>query len=108
MLTPSDILPAKVTDGGEMSQTIPHYSAGQVNKAGYVIRNPHAPEAEMNAALQVMNDWRSAHSTPLHRTLRSLGDVATSVDPKVLIAEGLKRFPSIVAKLQRESRMMLS
>lgn len=80
----SDILSATVTDGGAVSETLLRYSKGKINKAGDIIRNPHASQAETNEALQVMNDWRPATRVPLENTLRSVRQVATSVDPKVI------------------------
>lgn len=92
-----------------MSRAQVEYSASQINKAGKIISDPELSTYEQfEQAIDLMNDWRSAHTIPLEGVLNDVRRIAGGVDPKVLIAERLKRLPSIVNKLQRNPQMALA
>jgi ppGpp synthetase/RelA/SpoT-type nucleotidyltranferase len=84
------------------------YGPSRVDKAGKILICDSSSEAETAEAHTVMNNWRFAHSYPLEVALASFRKSAVEIYPRVLIAERLKRLPSIAAKLRREKNMKLS
>jgi ppGpp synthetase/RelA/SpoT-type nucleotidyltranferase len=52
--------------------------------------------------LAVIDNWRSSHSAPLQTIKMLLKGRAKKIDKAAVIAQRLKRLPSIRAKLQRE------
>lgn len=63
---------------------------------------------ELNWALDVTNNWRACHSYPLQIIKMTLLHRARSVSPSALIAQRLKRLPSIILKLEQNEHMKLS
>jgi ppGpp synthetase/RelA/SpoT-type nucleotidyltranferase len=85
---------------------IPEYTQRQINDAGITIRNNASTNSEKAQALEVIDNWRSAHAYPLHVFYMNLRGKAESRSD-VITAERLKRLDSIAGKLQRESGMDL-
>jgi hypothetical protein len=56
----------------------------------------------------VINNWRSSHAFPLNTLQVSLRTRARHVDPDALVAQRIKRLPSIRANLERIPGMSLS
>jgi hypothetical protein len=84
------------------------YSKGQVDAAGRLLASGGASPAELNQALDILNNWRAAHSFPLNTIQVGLRRRARNVDEHALIAQRLKRVSSILQKLQRFPHMQLS
>ncbi len=59
-------------------------------------------------ALDIAGNWRSSHGYPLHVVKTLLRNRAKAVDTGALVAQRLKRMPSIITKLQRFHAMQLS
>ena len=85
---------------------VPEYSRKQINDAGDVIRSNSRTPQEQKEALEIIDNWRSAHAYPLHVFYMNLKRKAGARDG-VLVAERLKRMNSIIAKLQHEEKMQL-
>jgi ppGpp synthetase/RelA/SpoT-type nucleotidyltranferase len=77
------------------------YSKSQVNKAGMNLANNSLSEKERNQYLEILGDWRGAHSYPLHIFKKTLKNYSEQIDPNAIIAQRLKRVPSIIKKLNR-------
>jgi ppGpp synthetase/RelA/SpoT-type nucleotidyltranferase len=91
-----------------MAWAAPQYSREYVNIAG---RSLIAEEGsitldERNNALEVINNWRSSHSFPLQCLKMALTKRAKKIDSKAIIAQRLKRLPSIDAKLKQHADWM--
>jgi hypothetical protein len=84
------------------------YSKGQVDAAGRLLAGGAASPEEINQALDILNNWRAAHSFPLNTIQVGLRRRARSVDEHALIAQRLKRVSSILQKLRRFPHMKLS
>lgn len=91
------------------------YGKGVIDRAGetlidwWVGDDPKPTDYEAwDNALQVIGNWRACHSLPLNIVQKGLRDRARKIEPKVIIAQRLKRFASIMNKLSREGRMKLS
>jgi putative GTP pyrophosphokinase len=99
---------------------VPPYSKSKVDKAGRVITdgvaavmaNPdrlgdHAVVEQMKEAMAVIDWWRGEHAKPLTRVAANLRyHAGQEGDP--IVAQRLKRAPTIAGKLVREPRMKLS
>lgn len=86
-------------------------SGKQVLRAGECLINPdtYLPgnEQNLNDAFGVLSYWRFSYEKPLENALDKLQPVVKGIDDKAIFAKRLKRFPSIVLKLQRFPKMNL-
>jgi ppGpp synthetase/RelA/SpoT-type nucleotidyltranferase len=98
----------------EMAWVRPQYSRGQVDSAGRTLIRNRAENATLpeliafDEAVNVINNWRSSHSYPLHALKMALRNRAREVDRKAVVAQRLKRLSSIATKLARNDNMKLS
>jgi ppGpp synthetase/RelA/SpoT-type nucleotidyltranferase len=96
-----------------MAWAKPEYSKRRVNDAGAFVANFEWSESERDfsrylSALDVVNNWRSAHNFPLntfHVGLRRRGRL---IDSGIITAQRIKRLTSIESKLSRFPTMTLS
>jgi hypothetical protein len=91
-----------------MNWTTLDYSKGQVDAAGRLLASGVGTPEEIDTALEVLNNWRAVHSFPLNTIQMGLRTRARRIYEPALVAQRLKRVPSIVLKLQRFSSMNLS
>lgn len=84
------------------------YTRSQVDAAGRALVEQNLSLQEYIQALDVLANWRSAHSFPLNTFQMGLRQRAWSVSPSALVAQRLKRVPSMVDKLRRYPSMGLS
>lgn len=76
-----------------------------VRKAGDKLKDPTFDQSE---ALEVLSKWRALHSYPINTFQATLrGKVEVLGLKKAIIAQRLKRLPSIISKLQRINGMKL-
>jgi (p)ppGpp synthase/HD superfamily hydrolase len=87
---------------------IPQFPRNQVDKAGFTLVDPSAPDDQLEWAIGVINNWRSSHSYPLLNFRINLRRKVKTIEANALVAQRIKRLQSIKAKLQRESSMQLS
>lgn len=85
----------------------PQYSRNEVNRAGDTYMNPDSTEAQKEAALIVINNWRVAHNFPLNTFQMRLRSVAKNINEKSLVAQRIKRLESIRHKMERFPSMKL-
>ena len=87
----------------------PAFSRGEVDRAGKVLAESDGSGALLSDPVaEVFNNWRSSHSFPLNTLQMSLRNKAMAVYPTPIVAQRLKRVPSIIQKLRRFQRMKLS
>jgi len=91
-----------------MAWTQPEHSHRAVNQAGGILIDPHSASFKLWFALDVVNNWRSSHSYPLQALKMNLLNRAKSVDSTALVAQRIKRLPSIELKLVNNPNMKLS
>jgi len=89
------------------------YSKAQIDRAGnalrkYMLSELNNEELDFNEALNIIFNWRAAHSYVVNTFNATLREKIKRIDPKALIAQRIKRFPSIVQKMQRRPTMRLS
>jgi hypothetical protein len=92
----------------DMAWTEPQYSRSEVKRAGATLVDSSASSDERELALAVINNWRSSHGFPLNTVQMGLRGKARAHDPDALVAQRIKRLPSIQQKLQRFPGMDLS
>ena len=77
------------------------FSKSQTDLAGDILRKSDSSEEGKNEALEILSNWRGAHSYPMHVFKKRLKNVSEKIDPQALSAQRLKRVPSIIKKLNR-------
>lgn len=90
---------------------VPSVTRGEVDRAGRLLaRNGGLTNVLLiGRALDVVNHWRSAHSFPLNSFQVMLRDRVKQMGAlDAIVAQRLKRTPSILAKLRRYPSMKLS
>lgn len=92
----------------KMAWVTPQYSKKKVMKAGSTLFDENATDEEFEEALLILNNWRSSHSYPVNTFQASLRSKLKSLEINGLVAQRLKRIPSIVAKLERFPGMSLA
>jgi ppGpp synthetase/RelA/SpoT-type nucleotidyltranferase len=109
-----------------MSWAQPLYTREQIDRAGQSLLVQSPPpsalgfgngdfwvdfrrwERQYRDALDVMSNWRSSHGYPLQIMKMTLLKRAKKIDSSAVVAQRLKRLPSITAKLARNPSMSLS
>jgi putative GTP pyrophosphokinase len=99
-----------------MAFPTPQYSRSAVDKAGALLCLPHQVEIAgvwtirpgLSEAYEKVNNWRSCHSYPLNTFNATVRNKVKSVCDKPIVAQRLKRYESIVAKLRRQRTQRLS
>jgi hypothetical protein len=85
----------------------PKFNLNQVDKAGVCIKNIASID-DIGHALEILFNYRAAHSFPLNAFYTTLRRRAKKIDSQALTAQRLKRFESILRKLHRRDTMQLS
>lgn len=90
-------------------KTMKEFSGKQVIKAGEALIDPKLVEDKerFNKAFEVLSYWRFSHEEPLDFAYKILQKTTIDKDKNALFAKRLKRFQSIVNKLQRFPSMKL-
>ncbi len=84
---------------------VPNYSKGQINRTG----NDLIKNESNETALDMLSEWRACHAYPINTFQVTLRDKVNKLNLKnFLIAQRLKRMPTIVDKLRRYPNMKLS
>jgi len=86
----------------------PTHSRTQVNRAGRTLCKPTPDFEQYRLAADILNNWRSAHAYPINTFQATLRAKVKKIDADALVAQRLKRTPSIVSKLQRLEGMELA
>lgn len=87
-----------------MAFIAPAYTRGEVDRAGNAFRKGEG-DAQ---SLEVLENWRASHLYVINTFQANLRNRRKSFNGNVVIAQRLKRRPTILDKLQREPGMMLS
>jgi hypothetical protein len=96
--------------GYGMTWITPQFERREVNEAGRIlVADINAIPLDLrNHALEVINNWRSAHSFPLHCLKMTLITRAKKCDKNAIVAQRLKRLQSIAEKLRIQEWMKLT
>ena len=103
-------------DESAVKHVVPEYSLAEVDEAGdLIIDPPLLPEFDsedweredfenlqrVQDAYAAIYNFRSSHSFPLNTFQTTLRDKAHKVDPDCIVAQRIKRLPTIITKLSR-------
>lgn len=77
------------------------FSKSKTDAAGVILTSRKSSKEEKIEALEVLGNWRAAHSYPMHIFKKRLKNVSEKIDKDALSAQRLKRVPSIIKKLHR-------
>lgn len=92
-----------------MSFVTPQFSRNQVNRAGEVLSRPAGfTSREQEWASEVLANWRACHGYPINTFQATLRSKLKNHYGEAIVAQRLKRAPSIILKLQRFDGMQLA
>lgn len=91
-----------------MSFVKPKYSKSQINRAGDILISANPTEDEKKFAEEVLANYRAIHGYPINTFQATLRSKLKGIDDKAIVAQRLKRTPSIVLKLKRFDGMKLA
>lgn len=91
-----------------MSYPVPVFSRSQVQKAGDCLIDDGAGIEAWVEAFRVLSNWRACHGYPINTFQATLRTKLKKIDANALVAQRLKRTPSILRKLERFPGMSLS
>jgi len=83
------------------------YSKKNIRRAGEILIKENIDDNMYNEALNKLSNWRASYMYPLHVIYQLLKRRTLKVDKKAIIAQRLKRTPSIINKLKRFPSMKL-
>jgi ppGpp synthetase/RelA/SpoT-type nucleotidyltranferase len=96
----------------DLEKIKPLYSRKEVNRAGEMLLQKPETLRDWKArfqAFRVLNNWRASHNYPLNTFQANLRTkIKRSGLKNAIVAQRLKRVPSIISKLEREPNMALS
>jgi len=84
------------------------FTKGQIDKAGRILVAPRQNEMTRAEAIKIVDNWRACHAYPLQVIKMTLLNRARKINKNALIAQRLKRRPSIEIKLRDNPNMQLS
>lgn len=91
-----------------MSWPIPKFSKNQVNHSGEILTSKELDMDKWFSAFEVLSNWRACHGYPINTFQATLRQKLKKIDSDALVAQRLKRMPSILNKLERFPGMNLS
>ncbi|MCL2622613.1 MAG: RelA/SpoT domain-containing protein [Planctomycetaceae bacterium] len=85
----------------------PKYTRGSINRIGKILIADDLTPQERDEVLGELNDWRSMHLEPMNAFQATLRKYVKTIDPKHgIVAQRLKRTPTIIDKLKNRHRVM--
>ena len=86
------------------------YSKSKIDKAGEILKSVGLKNSEVGPALDVLSNWRAFHAMPLDTFAKVLKTRVKKINQNenVIVAQRLKRTPSILLKLKTHKTMRLS
>lgn len=87
---------------------VPRESKSQINKAGQILVNANLYSKEYQDALTLANNWRACHAYPINTFQATLRTKIKNCRGGVLVAQRLKRMPTIIDKLSRYPNMQIT
>lgn len=85
------------------------FSNNQINRAGTILIDPDSfSTEEQNWGNEVLANWRGCHGYPINTFQATLREKLKTIDTNAIVAQRLKRAPSIIFKLQRFEGMKLA
>jgi len=87
---------------------VPEESKSQVNKAGHILVKDNPSADELNWARDIADRWRACHAYPINTFQATLRRKIKNFSGDPIVAQRLKRMPTIIDKLKRHPSMQLT
>lgn len=87
---------------------VPSETKGQVNRAGEALLKPAPFSLDYERALELAEKWRACHAYPINTFQATLRVKLRRFSGPPIVAQRLKRMPTIIDKLKRYPQMKLS
>ncbi len=91
-----------------MKSAVLEYSKTKIDRAGELLKNRAGSDAEIANALETLSSWRAYHAMPLDTFAKVLRERIQKIHGNAVVAQRLKRTPSILLKLSNHKTMRLS
>lgn len=91
-----------------MEWPVPEYSRKKVALAGKILAEGHREFESVLWAYEVLSNWRACHGYPVNTFQATLRQRLKHIDPRALVAQRLKRTPSVINKLRLYPTMSLA
>jgi len=88
--------------------SVPSESKKKINKAGKLLSTNDIDSEEFQDAIELANKWRACHAYPINTFQATLRKKMKKVSNDGLVAQRLKRMPTIIDKLRRFPNMQLT
>ena len=83
-----------------------NYTNSEIDAVGEIVRREKY-DHEYNNAVNILNNWREAHGPILDKYYDKCVKFANKIDKNIIVAQRLKRLPTIIDKLNRLDDMLL-
>lgn len=87
---------------------VPPESKNQINRAGKLLVEETGSLTEQAQAMDLVNRWRACHAYPINTFQATLRTKLRRYPGDVIVAQRLKRMPTIIDKLQRYPAMQIT
>ena len=87
---------------------VPPESKKSINKAGQTLVKDNANATERDLALDLVDRWRACHAYPINTFQATLRRKLSNFGGEPIVAQRLKRMPTIIDKLKRYPAMKLT
>ena len=84
------------------------YTNGEINRAGNILRNNSLTDEAVKETIEIISDWRAAHSPYNEQLFNLLTKRGKKVDSKTVLVNRLKKIESIKLKLDINPKSQLS
>lgn len=84
------------------------YTNGEINRAGDVLRNNSLSDDVVKQSIEIISDWRAAHSPYNEKLFSLLTKRGKQADSKIVLVNRLKKIESIKLKLEINPESQLS
>ncbi len=91
-----------------MPFAVPGFTRNDVDKAGALLISENLDLGSFKWAFEVLSNWRACHGYPINTFQATLRQKIRSINIESIVAQRLKRAPSVVSKLRRFRTMRLS
>jgi hypothetical protein len=88
--------------------SVPHATKNQIKKAGKILVSGERSVAVFQEALDLANKWRACHAYPINTFQSTLRRKLKNYIHESIVAQRLKRMPTIIDKLRRYPAMQLT
>lgn len=99
---------SSVTVACMVTRVVPEHSKSAVGRASKLVGKGKGTPEKLAEARAVLSNFRSAHAFPLNAVTVTVRQKALAVNPNAVVAQRLKRLPTILDKLARIPTMSVT